>query len=43
MIVLFKGNRKVAEIDVSAWTVREVVELMRAVRLNGRRAKHYRL
>lgn len=43
MITIFKGNRKVGEVDVTGWTAREVVELMRAVRLNGRRAKYYRL
>jgi hypothetical protein len=35
--------RKVGEVDVDGWTIREVVELMRAVRLNGRTGKYYRL
>jgi hypothetical protein len=43
MIALFKGNKKVAEIDVAGWTVRQIVELMRAVLLNGRTGKYYRL
>lgn len=43
MIGLYGGRKKVGEIDVSGWTVAEVVELMRAVRLNGRRAKYYSL
>jgi len=42
MITITKNNRKVGEVDVAGWTVREVVELMRAVKLNGRRAKYYR-
>ena len=43
MIILFKGNQKVAEIDVTGWAVRAVVDLMRAVRLNGRTGKYNRL
>lgn len=43
MIAVFKEGRKVAEIDIDGWTVREVVELMRAVVLNGRTGKYYRL
>ena len=40
MIILFKGNQKVAEIDVTGWAVAQIVDLMRAVRLNGRTGKY---
>ena len=37
------GLARSGEIDVTGWTIAEVVDLMRAAVLNGRVGKYYRL
>ena len=42
-IIFYEGSKPVAEVNVAGWTIREVVELMRIQRLNGRTGKYYRV
>ena len=43
-IFTIKGKRrKVGEVDICGWTMREVLAMLRAVRLNDRTAKYYGL
>ena len=42
-IIFYEGSKPVIEIDVSGWTIKEVVALMRIQRINDRTGKYYRL
>jgi len=42
-VISDKQGKKVGEVDVDGWTMREALAMVKAVKLNGRRAKYYRL
>jgi hypothetical protein len=43
LIELYCGAKKVAEIDVTGWKIKEVVQLMRCQRLLGRTGKYHKM
>lgn len=40
IIELYRGRLKVAEIDVTGWTVKQIVQLMRCQQMIGRTGKY---
>jgi hypothetical protein len=43
LIELYYGAMKVAEIDVTGWTVKQVVQFMKCQRLLGRTGKYNKM